>query len=206
VSSDKKDSAVESVSKTKKHDSSRLQEDFEEFISEFGSESDRAAVILGASKIDQLLGSLLERYFLPSPTSEDALFSNNGPLGTFSAKVDLSYRLGLIDAQFSKSIHLVRRIRNSFAHEAYGAKLSSGTHKDRVKSLAAPFQGHEWFSSLKKLYFNDIDESRADFSTTLGLMIIMLEKCAHYVEPVSDSAAKSVVIDEPNKNKKENDL
>lgn len=185
----------------KKHDSSRLQEDFEEFIAEFGSESDRAAVILGAAKIDQLLGNLLERYLLPSPVSEDALFLNNGPLGTFSAKVDLTYRLGLIDAQFSKSIHLVRRIRNSFAHEAYGAKLSSGTHKDRVKSLAAPFQNHEKFSTLKKLYFSDIDESRADFSTTLGLMIIMLEKCVHYVEPVSDSEATNVVITEHNKQK-----
>jgi hypothetical protein len=201
VSSEKKIPAVEKVPKKKKHDSSRLKEDFEEFIKEFGSESDRAAVILGAAKIDQLLHELLERYLLPSPVSEDTLFSNNGPLGTFSAKVDLAYRLGLIDAQFSKSIHLIRRIRNSFAHEVYGAKLSSGTHKDRVRSLAAPFQSHENFSTLKKHYFNDIDEPRADFSTALGMMIITLEKGVYYVEPVSDSKAMSVVIRENNQQK-----
>lgn len=104
-----------------KHDPDRAKEEFEEFAKEFKTESDRAAVILGASKLDQLLGMTLEKHLLPCTTSTDQLFSNNGPLGNFSSKIDFSYRLGLIDNQFCNSLHLVRRIRNSFAHEVYGA-------------------------------------------------------------------------------------
>lgn len=127
-------------------DSNRRKEDFEEFVNEVKDESDRAAVILGASKLDQLLGILLEAYLLPCPNMTDSLFSNNGLLGTFSSKIDLCYRLGIIDAQFSKSIHLTRRIRNTFAYEVCGAKLNNGSHKDCVKALTSPFKDSKWRS------------------------------------------------------------
>src|SRR5438270_10281747 len=39
----------------------------------------------------------------------------------------------------SRALHLIRRIRNSFAHEVSGAKLDSGPHRDRIRELAAPF-------------------------------------------------------------------
>jgi len=160
-------------SEDQENDSTKQRkENFETFVNEFRNESDRAAVILGASKLDQLLGMLLEHYLLPCPNSSDQLFSNNGPLGTFSSKIDLCYRLGLIDAEFSKSIHLIRRMRNSFAHEVYGAKLSEGSHRDRVRSLSAPFENHEWYGFLRKNYFKNTAEERAAFSSALGLMIV----------------------------------
>ena len=82
----------------------RQYEDFCEFVNEFKEESDRAAVVLGASKLDQMLGLVLERFLLPCPNRTDQLFDNNGPLGTFSAKIDVCHRLGLIDSEFCKAI------------------------------------------------------------------------------------------------------
>lgn len=184
--------------KNLRHDPERSKAEFEEFAREFKSESDRAAVILGASKLDQLLGMTLERYLLPSTVANDNLFSVNGPLGNFSSKIDFAYRLGLISGHFCKSIHLIRRIRNSFAHEIYGARLNSGSHRDRVKALVSPYVGHSWFLDVKNTYFNDEDEVRADFSSILGLMIVRLETRINYIETATDRDATRLAPKEYN--------
>jgi len=43
------------------------------FMNEFKDESDRAAVILGAAKLDTLLYQILDRHFLPSLSASDEL-------------------------------------------------------------------------------------------------------------------------------------
>jgi DNA-binding MltR family transcriptional regulator len=97
----------------------RQRADFEawaDILDAFATESDRAAVVLAVAKLDELLAELLQRVFRPSATAQDELLDIEKPLGTFSAKIHISYRLGLIDASFARALHLVRRIRNSFAH------------------------------------------------------------------------------------------
>ena len=101
------------------------REAFEKFLDEFKSESDRAAVILGAAKLDILLYQLLTKFLIASPAGTDELFDGDAPLGTFSSKINLAHRLGLIDKDFSRALHLIRKIRNSFAHEISGTTLES---------------------------------------------------------------------------------
>ena len=52
----------------------------------------------------------------------------------------MAYRLGLISPGFARALHLVRRIRNDFAHEPYGSSLASGSHADRVRELVLPLR------------------------------------------------------------------
>ena len=113
---------------------------FSEFAEEFEKESDRAAVILVSAKLDELLYLALTRKLLPCPTAQDDLLRTDGPLGSFASRITLAHRLGLIDDTFARTLHLIRRIRNDFAHESAGAKLSSGSHADRVRSLFLPFK------------------------------------------------------------------
>lgn len=185
------------IEKTSKEDEKsilkRQYEDFCEFVNEFKEESDRAAVVLGASKLDQMLGLVLERFLLPCPNMTDQLFANNGPLGTFSAKIDVCHRLGLIDSEFCKAIHLVRRIRNSFAHEVYGASLNNGSHKDRIKSLYAPIKNVSAVSWLRKEFFDDVDDSRADFCTALGLMVARLDGLVEKLKPITTDNTQSLL-------------
>lgn len=117
-------------------------ESFEAFMTEFISESDRAAVVLGAARIDAALYDLLVAFLQPAPDANDSLLDGDSPLATFSAKINLAYRLGLIDAQCSRALHLVRKIRNSFAHDVQGCSLTAGAHGDRVRELARPL--HKW--------------------------------------------------------------
>lgn len=46
----------------------------------------------------------------------DKLFTGYGPLASFSAKIDMAFALGLIDAEQRKTLNHVRHIRNVFAH------------------------------------------------------------------------------------------
>ncbi len=175
-------------------DNSKSRRFHNEFVKEFKDESDRAAVILGASKIDQMLYMILEKYLVPCSVSKDELFDNNGPLGTFSSKINMCHRLAIIDDGFCRSIHMVRKIRNTFAHEVYGASLNSGSHKDRIKSLVAPIENHkESYQWLKKKYFHDIGDSRADFSTALGLIIARLEGTLNKIESLENDKARSLL-------------
>ena len=83
------------------------------------SASDRSCVIVAAAYIDELLEYLLKNFvYSPSSEKEDKdLFSGYGPLSSFSSKILLSYRLGLISNYEYKTLQIIRKIRNTFAHD-----------------------------------------------------------------------------------------
>lgn len=126
---------------------------FKQFVDEFKNESDRAAVVLGAAKLDLVLYQIIQAYLIPSATGNDELLDGDSPLGTFNAKINFAYRIGLIDLNYARSLHLVRKIRNSFAHEVSGCSLTSGAHSDRVRELALPFKRYEFYSAFKNRFF-----------------------------------------------------
>jgi DNA-binding MltR family transcriptional regulator len=103
---------------------------------EFEKESDRAAVILTASIADELLHGLVAARLVPVSSSNDDLFDGaNAPLGTFSARIEIAYRLGLISGKFARDLHLIRRIRNDFAHNIQGCSFDDAKVKSRVVEL-----------------------------------------------------------------------
>lgn len=106
------------------------------FDREFVRESDRAAVILTASLFDNALGNLLKNTLVPNPSASDDLFDGaNAPLSTFSAKIAMSYRMGLISSRFTRDLHLIRKIRNEFAHNIHGCTFEDSRVKSRVLEL-----------------------------------------------------------------------
>lgn len=110
---------------------------FEYVIKEFKKESDRAAVILVAASIEEALFTILKSFLIPIPSSTDNLFDGpNAALSTFSSKIDMSYRLGLISSRLCRDLHLIRKIRNAFAHDIYGCNFENGGIKSRVKELS----------------------------------------------------------------------
>ena len=146
-----------------------------DFMREFSAETDRAAVIIGAAKLDYLLYQLLSKFLLPSPTSNDEFLEGDAPLGTFSARINAAYRLGLIDASFARSLHLTRRLRNAFAHEPSSCSLDKSPHADRVRELMGPLKSHPAFVDMLMLFAHDKPPIRGGFFAVLGLMVGSLE-------------------------------
>jgi hypothetical protein len=98
--------------------------------------SDRSCAIVGACIIETLLLDLLKACLVACPTAKDEFFEGtNAPLGTFSARIDLAYRLGLISSQMTRDLHLVDKIRNEFAHRVEGPSFSEGGINSQVNEL-----------------------------------------------------------------------
>jgi len=164
------------------------------FVDEFKAESDRAAVILGAAKLDSVLAQILDRYMLPSLSSSDELLDGDSPLATFSARINACYRLGLIDPSFTKSLHLTRKIRNSFAHEVSGVSLESGAHADRINSLLLPVRSLPFFTTFRDLFFGE-QSTTNDFRTCLALMISRLSGRLTHTTPLGAEQPWTFVMD-----------
>lgn len=146
------------------------------FQSNFGKESDRAAVVLIAARLDQLLYQVLSATLRPPPGREDALLDTDRGLGTFASRIDACYRLGLIDAEFCRALHILRRIRNEFAHETSEATLEQPPHRDRVQQMAAPFTSFEKFREDVERRFSKQPTQRAHFSACAMVMVVRLER------------------------------
>lgn len=166
---------------------------FTQWHEEFSGESDRAAVILGAAKLDLSLRELLVGRLLPNASGQDELFDTDKPISTFSARINVAYRLGLIDKQFSNLLHLVRRIRNDFAHEAVGAELGAGSHRDRVRLLAAPFLKKKQFETFAANQYSAHSEASRCFRLVLTILVVRLQLATEAIKVVDETAAVGVM-------------
>jgi len=170
-----------------------LIKEVEKFIDEFKNESDRAVVIIGAAKIDNLLMELLLNKLMPNVSGNDELFDGDSPLSTFSAKINLCYRIGIIDAELTRALHIIRRIRNSFAHEVSGCSLDSGQQKDRIHQLIAPLIKYEKFHQLKEYFFKDKMEYKINFHAIIALISARLQYALYRIERVDESKKISFI-------------
>lgn len=107
---------------------------------EFAGSSERAAAIVGAAYLDELLTNLLNVFMVPDTAKKDKeIFSGNGPLSTFSSKINMSWKLGLISDRERTIFHSVRSIRNDFAHKLTGISFADDAIKQKVSSIEIPY-------------------------------------------------------------------
>ena len=146
-----------------------------DFIGEMKEENDRAVVIVGAANIDTLLRKLVESSLLPPMNKkEDELLSGDSPLSSFSSKINLCYRLALIDKELCQTLHILRKIRNSFAHEIKGCDLSIPPHCDRLKELVKHLKDAPLLNKLRDFFVGDKQNS-CDFRIIISLISALLE-------------------------------
>jgi DNA-binding MltR family transcriptional regulator len=94
-----------------------------EINKEFKSASDRACVIVASSFLDEVLKMILISYIIEDKKSDKDIFNGYGPLSTFSSKIKISYRFGLISKEEYIQLEAIRAIRNKFAHEIKDCRL-----------------------------------------------------------------------------------
>src|ERR1035438_10184467 len=95
-----------------------------EFRETLNVETNRGVALVCAAYVEEELKSLLEKTFVDDPKTVKRLFEYSGPLGTFSSKIDLAFITGSIGADAHRGLHLIRKIRNSFAHYHKGRSFS----------------------------------------------------------------------------------
>lgn len=87
-----------------------------ELISKVGAESERGMTVLVAAELDRVLEVVLKSYLAPGKARDDLFSGGSPPLGTFSARINVARALHLIREDEYELLHLIRRIRNEFAH------------------------------------------------------------------------------------------
>lgn len=141
-----------------------------EFRSWLTYESDRGCALMATAYLDEQLEQLIRAKLIDDTKVVNGIFEGQGALTTFSSRIDIAYLLGLIPKNAQRDLHLVRKIRNEFAH------LSENV----------TFEKPEIASRCKELYFNGMSGSvspRSMFTRAmmglLGLIQVTAIKTKH---------------------------
>lgn len=82
-----------------------------ELLPKIVGDSDQSPVLVGVTRLENELEKYIHSFLIESPTGKEDLFEN-GPLTTFSAKISIARRLGLINNELQDAINNMRKIRN----------------------------------------------------------------------------------------------
>ena len=160
---------------------------FSEYMEQLEKESERGTVIVSAALMDEALEELIKAMLVPSPGKEDKLFDGAyAPLDSFSAKIDFAYRLGIIASLTRDSLHLIRKLRNDFAHSALHMSFETNSVKNRIREL---------FKLNKVLFdvFWDVenDGQRRMFEILVSLIAYSLRQRNRNIEPLKSWADRT---------------
>ena len=101
-------------------------------------ESPRAKIILFATQIDEALRELLVKFLKPPRrANEDDLLGRFRALSSFSARIALAYRVGLISKDDAEAFDILRGIRNDCAHKIVEFSLGKPPYSNHLKRFAS---------------------------------------------------------------------
>lgn len=161
----------------------------EVFVREFEKETDRACVILSAAMLEQALEANIKARLVATGSPEDNLFDvAYAPISTFSAKIDLAYRLGLISTKFCRDLHTIRKIRNDFAHNITGCTFGNASVHSRVVELCRSSMLVEKDPETRKRFQRG---SRGDFQMIVSWMLWHLWSQTKRLSPIEESTPEA---------------
>jgi DNA-binding MltR family transcriptional regulator len=109
-----------------------------EFRRSLSEETDRGCVLMAAAFLDDRLRVLIQSFLIQDAKVQKQVFDMNGALGAFSSRIDFAFLLGLIPQAAHGDLHLLRKIRNEFAHNSAPIKLVD----EPIKSICANLKLH----------------------------------------------------------------
>jgi len=108
---------------------------YDAFIRSLSNESDRAVPVIFMAFIDNEIEAMLRQELNPAVTGgADRLLQPDGLFGSFGARVNLCQAVRWISDETASDLHLLRRIRNEFAHDPY-AGFERGSVPGWISSL-----------------------------------------------------------------------
>jgi len=112
--------------------------DFQGFLDEFQTESDRAAAVLGAAYLSESLRQMITTTLVDDDKLLDGLLEHRRPLGDLWSRTQAAYSMGLISEDEYDDLNNIGEIRNRFAHDLQGLRFSDKWAKDKCSSLNRP--------------------------------------------------------------------
>jgi hypothetical protein len=141
-------------------------------VTEISRQRDRVAALMAAAMLEKKLEDAFKALIpIRSETVENRVFEGYGPLGSFAAKIDLGYLLGMFDAKTHKWLHTIKKIRNEFAHNP--AKVTFKTQRiiDLCNNFPPPTPRR-----VPKLTKERFDEAKSRHNA-IELVSMMTDSC-----------------------------
>lgn len=138
------------------------------FDEEFSKESDRASIIISVAMLDEALETILKTYLVPCSSEDSLMEGAYAPISTFSAKIDLAHRLGLISTRLCRDLHTIRKIRNAFAHNIKDCSFRDTAVRSRIIELVRSSEIVRWDVKTRKTF---VEGPRGDFQMVVSWML-----------------------------------
>ncbi|MGV3697416.1 hypothetical protein [Flavobacterium sp.] len=113
--------------------------------------NDRALIILCSSLVDDLLYLILSKHFLDPLKGDENLLKGDNPLTTFSSRIKMIYRLGIIDESLLSILDKLRDIRNKCAHNI-DVSVNKPPLKDKLSHLHKLLENRDSYKLTQKRY------------------------------------------------------
>lgn len=136
----------------------------------------RSLFIIGGSKIDHLLLEILRAYLLPKSAKAkdpDELLEGDTPLSTFSSRIKMCHRLGIIDGTLFSALEKLRAIRNLSAH-GLAFNHASSPLRDHISDFRKHVEPRKSFALTKARYFDGVLGSETEEWQCLLLTLCVL--------------------------------
>ena len=173
---------------------------FDEFADELLTEQQpRALVILASAKIDMQLRQSLEKFLLPKfakVKDDDELFDSMNPLSTFSSRIKLTHRLGLIDASLAETLNKLRELRNQAAHwTSFG--VAEAPLRDQLRNLKSLIIERKSYGLTVSRFFTDSNLNELEtVKAVLLTLCVILESIQIRIEEQSlSNVQKPIKVD-----------
>ena len=144
-------------------------DDYNAFIDMFREESDRGAAVLAGSFVENYLGTYLKNRQVDASLS-NKIFSATGALSTFEQRIDFAQAFGFLPKHVCRELHLVRKIRNHFAHYPKSASFKEAPISDWASALSTS-------QSVKSRLGNNfkLDHGKTAFLISCGVAYVIMQ-------------------------------
>lgn len=107
-------------------------------VEEIDRQEDRAAAIIAGAYLEDFVADAIKTRLLSDEQVINDFFNGMGPLATFSAKIEMAYLLNVTTKECRQVMHIVRKVRNEFAHNLSPVTFETPRIKDMCRHLVSP--------------------------------------------------------------------
>ena len=137
-------------------------EDVSKSLGQMQRMSEMAWAMIVVLSLDEALKDLLEAFFIDDEKAANHMLNRQG-LSEFRA-IELAFLLGLISARERKLLHLIRNIRNQFAHKVNLVSLSQVSFsQSAIKKMCLEL---DEIKIMRVDWTHDLSEPAARFMTS----------------------------------------
>lgn len=156
-----------------------VSDDDKPIIAEIEKQTDRGAALIATAYLEERLLEAIKARMNRFEEVENKLFKGLGPLASFSSKIDLGLLLGIYDLQSQKMLHIIRDIRNEFAHQPKPRDFNSRRIRDLCKNLFIKgnlkLKNKTTGQVITKFSINPDGTSRTLFLNAIKYFLLMLD-------------------------------